>query len=200
MVVLDLEGGALKQLLGPLAPDVRAMLIEEARYWVGMGTHPIESTTGPIEIRTQKLALPAALKAELETQTPAIALPTDEVETLIDTFVNVRSGYELELQEFARAEAVKAKAGKQTYHDAGAKIEDKNYTIYALVRAAYESLYAALDGYPEATTGAKAGQAQVAQWLSDFGCAKGFNGVRWDNTGSPNPDPDSWPEPYWRPL
>jgi hypothetical protein len=204
MVVLDLEGGALRTLLAGFVPDVRAMLMAEATYWLGLGPLPIEPAAPgqPIAIQADKLILPASLASELSAAPSDDRLPRAEMLAAVDTFVNVVQGLQLRVQRTAAAQARRAKNGDETYRDAAEAISQKTESELLSARDAHGTLEVLLrDLAKRAGSDAYSDATGLRRGMRDLGCPQFFYGVRWvvPADGS-DPEDDSLPETYPIPL
>lgn len=120
MAVLDAETGSIKAQLGPLAPDVRQLLLRELHAAFDAGRIlPVASSAGQaVELDTAQIRIPATLKTELDTAVGALGSMTAEMRAAVDAFVTVKQTLELGLQHRTAQRLQAVKAGRLDRHQA----------------------------------------------------------------------------------
>ena len=120
MAVLDAETGSIKAQLGPLAPDVRQLLLRELHAAFDAGRIlPVASSAGQaVELDTAQIRIPATLKTELDTAVGALGSMTAEMRAAVDAFITVKQTLELGLQHRTAQRLQAVKAGRLDRHQA----------------------------------------------------------------------------------
>jgi hypothetical protein len=181
MVVLDLETGALATELAGYVPDVKALLLDQARKLYAPSTTPVVSAPGDtrVQIVGATLHLPSGLWAEVTGAPPAP--PTVDMRAAVDTFETLLNGLELRVQKIATDRILQFKNGDMTHRVAAQETEAVRIDAVALARKAFLDLDVVISRLRREAGQTVGDGPERANYLADrLSCRTQFYGWRWD--------------------
>lgn len=197
VAVLDLETGALATALAGHVPDVKALLLDQARKLYDPARTTVVPATGssPIRIEGGVLHVPSGLWGEVTGA--AAAPPTVDMRAAVDTFETLLNALELRVQKVATDRILQYASGDITHRRAAQETEAENREAVALARKAFVDLDAVISRLRTAA-GQSVGDAHERKTYLSFhlSCRVLFYGWHWDESSNVA-TPFFAPVPLW---